>query len=85
LLRLADLKANQSTWIDPVSANYRGVDVFELPPNGQGIAALQILNILENYDIAKMGFSERVSSEILWGPGRLAGTPSGLPDWAGSA
>jgi len=51
-----DLASHQSEWIDPVSTNYRGYDVWELPPNGQGIAALQILNILENYDIAAMGF-----------------------------
>lgn len=53
-LRKEDLAAHSSTWIDPVSTNYRGVDVFELPPNGQGVVALQILNILEGYDIASM-------------------------------
>lgn len=57
LIRMADLKANKSTWIDPVSSSYRGIDVYELPPNGQGIAALQILNVLENHDIRKMGFA----------------------------
>lgn len=51
-----DLAAHTSTWIDPVSTNYRGYDVWELPPNGQGIAALQILNIMENFDVRKMGF-----------------------------
>jgi gamma-glutamyltranspeptidase/glutathione hydrolase len=56
LLRYEDLAAHRSEWITPVSTNYRGWDVFELPPNGQGIAALQILNILEDYDIASMGF-----------------------------
>ena len=50
-----DLKNYQPEWINPVSSNYRGYDVWELPPNGQGIAALQILNILEQYDIAEMG------------------------------
>ena len=44
-----------SEWTPPVSTNYRGYDVWELPPNGQGIAALQILNILENYDLKAMG------------------------------
>ncbi len=51
-----DLASHTSTWIDPVSTNYRGYDVWELPPNGQGIAALQILNIMENYDVKNMGF-----------------------------
>ncbi|MDH3747016.1 MAG: gamma-glutamyltransferase [Gammaproteobacteria bacterium] len=56
LLRYDDLAAHKSEWVAPVATNYRGWDVFELPPNGQGIAALQILNILEGYDIAAMGF-----------------------------
>ncbi len=54
-LRKADLEAHTSTWIDPVSVNYRGYDVFELLPNGQGIVALQMLNILEGFDIRGMG------------------------------
>jgi gamma-glutamyltranspeptidase/glutathione hydrolase len=53
--RLADFAAHKSEWVDPVSVNYRGVDVWELPPNGQGIAALQMLNILEGYDLKAMG------------------------------
>jgi gamma-glutamyltranspeptidase/glutathione hydrolase len=61
-LRKADLAKHTSTWVDPVSTNYRGYDVFELPPNGQGIAALQILNILEGYDLKAMG---RNSAETL--------------------
>jgi len=56
LLNYDDLAAHHSEWVTPVSTNYRGWDVYELPPNGQGIAALQILNILEGYDIASMGF-----------------------------
>ena len=51
-----DLKNHKSEWIEPVFTNYRGYDVWELPPNGQGIAALQILNLLEGYDIRSMGF-----------------------------
>ncbi|WOH37133.1 gamma-glutamyltransferase [Thalassotalea fonticola] len=54
-LRKEDFASHTSTWIDPVSVNYRGVDVWELPPNGQGIAALQMLNILEGYDLKAMG------------------------------
>ena len=55
-LSYEDLKTHKSDWIEPVSTNYRGYDVWELPPNGQGIAALQILNILEKFDIESMGF-----------------------------
>ncbi|HBH24212.1 MAG TPA: gamma-glutamyltransferase [Cytophagales bacterium] len=54
-----DLAAHTSEWVEPVSTDYRGYDVWELPPNGQGIAALQILNILEQYDIAEMGFGSQ--------------------------
>ncbi|MGB9155009.1 MAG: gamma-glutamyltransferase [Chthoniobacterales bacterium] len=61
-LRKADFEKHTSTWVDPVSTNYRGYDVFELPPNGQGIAALQILNILEGFDLKAMG---RNSAETL--------------------
>ncbi|MGD1841829.1 MAG: gamma-glutamyltransferase [Thermonemataceae bacterium] len=54
-LSYEDLKNHQSEWVEPVSTNYRGYDVWELPPNGQGIAALQMLNILEKYDLKEMG------------------------------
>ena len=54
-LRKADFEKHTSTWVEPVSVNYRGYDVFELPPNGQGIAALQILNLLEEFDLRAMG------------------------------
>ncbi|MHC5011384.1 MAG: gamma-glutamyltransferase family protein, partial [Planctomycetota bacterium] len=53
-LRKADLEAHRSTWVDPVSTSFRGVELWELPPNGQGIAALQILNLLEPYDLANL-------------------------------
>jgi len=51
-----DLANHHSEWLEPVSTNYRGYDIWELPPNGQGIAALQILNIMEAYDVKAMGF-----------------------------
>ena len=55
-LRYEDLAAHHGDWVEPVSTNYRGYDVWELPPNGQGIAALQMLNLLEPYDIKSYGF-----------------------------
>jgi gamma-glutamyltranspeptidase / glutathione hydrolase len=55
-LSYEDLVAHTSIWVDPVSTNYRGYDVWELPPNGQGIAALQMLNVLEGYDFSKIAF-----------------------------
>ena len=55
-LSAADLAAHRSEWVDPVSSNYRGYDVWELPPNTQGVAALQILNILEGFDFSQIPF-----------------------------
>ncbi len=55
-LSYEDMAAHTSEWVEPASTNYRGYDVWQIPPNGQGIAVLQILNILEGYDIASMGF-----------------------------
>jgi gamma-glutamyltranspeptidase / glutathione hydrolase len=51
-----DMSRHRSEWVEPVSTTYRGYEVWELPPNGQGIAALQMLNILEGYDIESLGF-----------------------------
>ena len=51
-----DLASHHGEWVEPVSSNYRGYDVWELPPNSQGIAALQMLNILEGYDFSKIAF-----------------------------
>ena len=58
-LSYRDLADHRSEWIEPVSTNYRGYDIWELPPNGQGIAALQILNILEGYDLRAWGFGSK--------------------------
>jgi gamma-glutamyltranspeptidase/glutathione hydrolase len=52
---LEDFAKHRSEWVDPVNTDYRGYTVWELPPPGQGIAALQMLNILENFDLKKMG------------------------------
>ena len=55
-LTVEDLATHTSEWVEPVSTTSRGYRVWELPPNGQGIAALQMLNILEAYDLQKLGF-----------------------------
>jgi gamma-glutamyltranspeptidase / glutathione hydrolase len=47
----ADLAAHQSTWVQPIGTNYRGYDIWEIPPNGQGVAALTALNILEGFAV----------------------------------
>ena len=51
-----DLASHRSEWVEPVSARYRGYDVWELPPNGQGVAALQILSVLSGFDLRSAGF-----------------------------
>ena len=55
-LAYEDFATHTSDWIEPVSTNYRGYDVWELPPNGQGISTLQMLNIIEGYDFSKIAF-----------------------------
>jgi gamma-glutamyltranspeptidase/glutathione hydrolase len=55
LFTAEDLADFHAEWVDPVSTTYRGYDVWELPPPGQGIAALQMLNLLEPHDLTKMG------------------------------
>lgn len=71
-LSAQDLAEHKSEWVDPVSTNYRGYDVWELPPNGQGIAVLQILNILEGYDIKSMGFASADYSHLFIEAKKLA-------------
>ncbi len=55
-LSASDLNNHRSEWVKPITTNYRGYDVWQLPPNGQGLAVLQMLNILELYDIKSMGY-----------------------------
>ncbi|MCH2581199.1 MAG: gamma-glutamyltransferase family protein, partial [Planctomycetes bacterium] len=55
LIRFDDLQKHNSTWVEPVSTEYKGHQLYELPPNGQGIVALELLNILEAYDLRSLG------------------------------
>ncbi|WP_318308497.1 gamma-glutamyltransferase [Flagellimonas crocea] len=71
-LRYEDLANHTSNWVTPVSVNYRGYDVWELPPNGQGTAALQMLNILEGFDIGRMGFGSAEYLHVLTEAKKLA-------------
>lgn len=67
-----DMANHTSNWVEPVSTNYRGYDVWELPPNGQGTAALQMLNIIEGYDIAAMRFGSPEYLHVLTEAKKLA-------------
>lgn len=67
-----DLAEHTSDWIEPVSTNYRGYDVWELPPNGQGIAALQMLNLLEPYDLTRYGHGSPEYTHLLLEAKKLA-------------
>lgn len=71
-LSYEDLAAHHSEWIKPVSTNYRGYDVWELPPPGQGIAVLQMLNILEQFNLAEMGFGSADHIHVLLETKKLA-------------
>ncbi len=64
LITAADLAGHTSTWVDPISTSYRGHEVWELPPNGQGIATLIALNILEGMDLAGMSRAGRLHAAI---------------------
>jgi gamma-glutamyltranspeptidase/glutathione hydrolase len=71
-LRKEDLARHRSTWVDPVSVNYRGYDVYEIPPNSQGIAALQMLNILEGYDLKSLGYNSPEALHLMIEAKKLA-------------
>jgi gamma-glutamyltranspeptidase/glutathione hydrolase len=67
-----DLRAHRSEWVDPVSTTYRGWDVFELPPNGQGIAVLQMLNILEGFELGSLEWGSAEHLHLLIEAKKLA-------------
>jgi gamma-glutamyltranspeptidase/glutathione hydrolase len=71
-LSAADFAAHRGEWVEPVSIDYRGVEVWELPPNGQGIAALQMLQILEGYDFSMIPFGSTEHLHLLTEAKKLA-------------
>ncbi len=64
-LCMEDLASNTADWVEPISRNYRGVDVHEIPPNGQGIAALMALGIAEQFDLAALGVDSPLYYHVL--------------------
>ena len=68
----ADLASHRSEWVRPVASGYRGHDVYALPPNTQGIATLQILNLLEQHDLASAGFGSAGHLHLLTEAKKLA-------------
>ncbi len=72
VLSKEDMARHTSNWVEPISTNYRGYEVYEFPPNTQGIAALEMLNILEGYDIAQLGYQTPEYLHILLEAKKLA-------------
>ncbi|WP_223669061.1 gamma-glutamyltransferase [Kangiella shandongensis] len=71
-LRYEDLATHDSNWVEPLGVDYKGYTLWELPPNGQGIAALQMLQIIKNFDLAKMGYNSTDSLHTLVEAKKLA-------------
>lgn len=71
-LRLEDFKAHRSEWIEPISVNYRGYDIYQIGGNNQGTAVLQMLNILEGYDLNSKGFASEETLHLMVEAKKLA-------------
>ena len=71
-IRKDDLAAHESEWVDPISVGYKGYDVYEMPPNGQGIVALMALKALEGMGLEKYGYDEPVRINLMADALRLA-------------
>jgi gamma-glutamyltranspeptidase/glutathione hydrolase len=72
VLSMEDLARHHSDWVTPITTNYRGYDVYEFPPNTQGIAALEMLNIIEGYDLAALGYQSAEHLHLLLEAKKLA-------------
>src|SRR3982751_290883 len=83
LVTLKDLADHHSDWIDPISTTYRGYQVLELPPNTQGVAALEMLNIMEGFDLKSMGWGSATYLHTLVEAKRIAFADRGA--WIGDA
>ncbi|MGH9775980.1 MAG: gamma-glutamyltransferase [Candidatus Acidiferrales bacterium] len=68
----ADLEDFSAEWVEPISTTYRGWKVYEIPPNGQGIAALEMLNLMEQFPIAQFGFSSADALHVMIESKKLA-------------
>jgi gamma-glutamyltranspeptidase/glutathione hydrolase len=71
-LTVADLAAHRADWVEPISTTYRGYDLYEMPPNTQGFVALEMLNLLEGYDIPGMGHNSAPCLHLLAEAKRIA-------------
>jgi gamma-glutamyltranspeptidase/glutathione hydrolase len=71
-ITMEDLEFQHSDWVEPISTTYKGIELFELPPNGQGMAALEMLNILEPYDLAQLGHNSTAYLHLLVEAKKLA-------------
>src|SRR5207253_2182711 len=72
VLSMQDMAQHSSNWVTPVSTNYRGYDVYEFPPNTQGLAALEMLNIIEGFDLKSLGYQTPEYLHILLEAKKLA-------------
>jgi gamma-glutamyltranspeptidase/glutathione hydrolase len=72
VLSIEDMRKHHSDWVEPISTNYRGYDVFEFPPNSQGLTALEMLNIIEGYNLKSLGYQTPEYLHILLEAKKLA-------------
>jgi gamma-glutamyltranspeptidase len=72
VLSMEDMQKHHSDWVEPISTNYRGYDIFEFPPNSQGLTALEMLNIIEGYNLKSLGYQTPEYLHILLEAKKLA-------------
>jgi gamma-glutamyltranspeptidase/glutathione hydrolase len=72
VLRMEDMQQHHSDWVEPISTNYRGYDIYEFPPNSQGITALEMLNIIEGFDLKSLGYQTAEYIHVLLEAKKLA-------------